>query len=79
MCPEIPAEITPADNLTLSGVFVLLPPFCRLILELESSELHIVLRPDIAALKMLVDISQPIIRIMGLRQLLNAFGWLLKN
>ena len=40
--------------------------FSCLILELKRSELDIVLRPDIAAFKMLVDIHEPIIGVCGL-------------
>ena len=44
----------------------MLKPISSLVLELERSELDIVLRPDIATLKMLVDVHEPIIGIRGL-------------
>ena len=44
----------------------MLKPISSLVLELERSELDVVLRPDIAAFKMLVDIHEPIISVHGL-------------
>ena len=58
---EVPTEVSPSDHTTSSGIFVLLIPISSLVLELKRSELDIVLRPDIAAFKMLVDIHEPII------------------
>ena len=60
MSSKIPAEVGPADHSTPSRVFVLLPPISCLVLELEGSELDTVLRSDITALKMFVDVHEPI-------------------
>ena len=56
MSLEISMEIIPSDNTSMSGVLVLLEPFCSLIFELEGSELDEVLRPDVTALEMLAQI-----------------------
>ena len=46
-----------------SGIFVLLKPFCSLFFELEGGKLDKVLRPDVAALKMLAYVHEPIISV----------------
>ena len=63
---KVPTEISPSNQSTTSGILVLLEPISFLILELKRSELDIVLRPDIAAFKMLVDIHESIIGVCGL-------------
>ena len=63
---KVPTEISPSNHSTNSGILVLLEPISCLILELKRSELDIVLRPEIAAFKMLVDIHEPIIGVCGL-------------
>ena len=69
---EVPTEVSPSDHTASSGIFVLLIPISSLVLELERSELDIVLRPDIATFKMLVYVHEPIIRICGLDIIQNA-------
>src|SRR6266496_2880244 len=66
MNSKIPTEISPGNHSTPSGISVLLPPFCCLVLELERSKLDIILRSDIATLKMLVDVHEPIVSVHGL-------------
>ena len=71
---EVPTEVSPSDHTTSSGIFVLLKPISSLVLELERSELDIVLRPDIATFKMLVDVHEPIIGIRGLGTVAERLG-----
>ena len=71
---EIPTEVSPSDHTTSSRIFVLLKPISSLVLELERSELDIVLRPDIATFKMLVDVHEPIIGIRGLGTVAKRLG-----
>lgn len=63
---KIPTKISPSNHSTSSGILVLLEPISCLILELKRSELDVVLKPDIAAFKMLVDIHEPIVGVCGL-------------
>ena len=63
MSSEILTEFIPSDHTSTSGILVLLEPFCSLIFELEGSELHKVLRPDVTALEMLAQIHKPIVSI----------------
>ena len=63
---KVPTEISPSNHSTSSGILVLLEPISCLILEPKRSKLDIVLKPDIAAFKMLVDIHKPIIGVCGL-------------
>ena len=63
---KVPTEVSPSNHSTSSGIFVLLEPISCLVLELKRSELDVVLRPDIATFKMLVDIHEPIIGVCGL-------------
>ena len=74
MSSEISTEFIPGDNTSTSGILILLEPFCSLIFELEGSELHKVLRPDIATFKMLVDVHEPIIGIRGLGTVVERLG-----
>ena len=71
---EVPTEVSPSDHTTSSGIFVLLIPISSLVLELERSELDIVLRPDIATFEMLVDVHEPIIGIRGLGTVAERLG-----
>ena len=63
---KVSAEVIRGNHSTSSGTFVLLIPISCLVLELERSELDVVLRPDIATFKMLVDVHEPIINVRGL-------------
>ena len=63
---EIPAEISLGNHSTSFGIFVLLIPISSLVLELKGSKLDIILRSDIATLKMLVDVHEPIVSVHGL-------------
>ena len=63
---EVSAEIIPGNHTTSSGISVLLIPLSSLVFELERSKLDKVLRPDVATLKMFVDIHEPIISVCGL-------------
>ena len=63
---EIPSEVCPSDDSISHRIFVLLPPLSCLVFELERSKLDIVLRTDIAALEVFVDVHQPIVRIQRL-------------
>jgi hypothetical protein len=60
---EVTAKLGPADLSTLLGVLILLPPICCLVLELKRCKLDIILGPDIAALKVFVYVSEPIISV----------------
>ena len=71
---EIPTEVSPSYHTTSSGIFVLLKPISSLVLELKRSELDIVLRPNIATFKMLVDVHEPIIGIRGLGTVAERLG-----
>lgn len=66
MSSEVTTEVGPSDEPTSLRILVLLPPFSCLILELERSELDIVLWTDIAALEVFVDVNQPVIRVQML-------------
>lgn len=74
MSKEVLAEVIPANHLTRSGVFVLLPPISCLVLELERSKLDIVLRPNIAAHEMLLDVHKPIFGIQRIRIRAECLG-----
>ena len=71
---EVLKEFIPGNHTASYGIFVLLKPFCSLVLELERSELDKVLRPDIATFKMLVDVHEPIIGIRGLGTVAERLG-----
>ena len=60
---DVLTEFIPGNRTTSSGIFVLLKPFCSLVFELEGGKLDKVLRPNVAALEMLVDIHEPIISV----------------
>lgn len=66
MSSEVTIEVGPSDDSTSLRILVLLPPLSCLVIELEKSELDIVLRMDVAALEVFVDINQPVIRIQRL-------------
>ena len=66
MSSKVPAEVSPGNHSTPSKIFVPLIPIRCLVLELKRSELDVVLTPDIAAFKMLVDVHEPIIGVHGL-------------
>src|SRR3954469_22792402 len=73
---EVTAEIIPGNHTTSSGIFVLLIPLSSLILELKRDKLDKVLRSDIAAFKMLVDVHEPIIGVCGLDTVAESL-WLI--
>src|SRR4051812_16058716 len=75
---EVMAEIIPGNHTTSSGIFVLLEPLSSLILELKRGKLDKVLRSDIAALKMLADVHEPIIDVCGLDTVAEGL-WLISN
>ena len=60
---EVLTEFIPGNHTTSSGIFVLLIPLSSLVFELERGKLDKVLRPDVAALKMLANIHEPIISV----------------
>src|SRR3954467_6732777 len=75
---EVTAELIPGNHTTCSGIFVLLEPFGILISELKGGKLDKVLRSDVTALEMLVDVNEPIIGISGLDTVAEGL-WLISK